>query len=274
MFYKIAHRDGFGAVLAEGSTRASRSIGRGSERYVRALKGMDFVEDPRAMKWENQLSFLTNPRGGDDLKATHGLADFPGLPGWAGELNWSEEEYLKWLLDRLDMFDDVKRKIFGVPPRLKDLDGPMLTKWYNDLTCVFNSLGLCLFSGTTVEAFGPSYYAALFSACTGFSVTPPELMKSGERIFNVMKAYNVREGMRREHDHWPSRFYEERLPDSGSEIRTSKGSGVLSALSKEKIDRLLDEYYELRGWNKRTGIPTRETLEDLQLDNVADELLK
>jgi aldehyde:ferredoxin oxidoreductase len=271
---KIAHRDGFGSVLAEGSVIASTIIGRNSEKYVRAVKGLEFVDDPRVMKWEHQLSYLTNPRGGDDLKGTHALHDFPGLPEWARRLGWDESKYLEWLLNRLDMFDDVKKGIFGVPPRLSNLDGAMLTKWYNDLTCIYNCLGLCMFSCTTVEALGPTLYAKLLSASTGWDISPLESMRIGERIFNMMRAYIVREGMTREHDHWPRRFYEEPLPDSPAEVTTWRIGTGSAAVSREKIDQLLDQYYELREWDKKKGIPTEGKLRKLQLDDVADDLRK
>lgn len=265
MLRRIAYREGFGAVLAEGSERASEITGRGAANHVRTIKGMEFGEDPRLVRWEFQLSFLTNPRGGDDLKGTHGLTDFPGLPRWAQRLNWSEDKYLEWLLNRLDMFDDVKEAIFGVPPKLSDLDAPMLTKWYNDLTCVYNSLGFCMFSGTTVGALGPTHYAELYSTCTGLTVTPLELMRTGERIFNLMRAYNIREGMKREHDHWPQRFYQEPL---------KREDGKTRKLPKERVDQLLDRYYKLRGWDVETGVPTRWKLNELQLGDVADQLLR
>ncbi len=256
LLHKIAHRNGFGAILAEGSVKASQIIGKGADRHVQAAKGLEPPTDPRLIRPEHQLSHLTNPRGGDDLKGTHGLADFPGLPRWAQNMGWSENRYLKWLLNRIDMFSEIKEEIFGVPPRLNHLNGPMLTKWYNDLTCVYNSLGFCMFSSTTIGLLGRTHFSTFYSACTGSTITPQEMMQCGDRIFNVMRIYNVREGMRREHDHWPSRFYEEPL---------TQEHGETPALSKKMIDQMLDRYYELRGWDKATGIPKPDKLEELDL---------
>jgi aldehyde:ferredoxin oxidoreductase len=80
-----------------------------------------------------------------------------------------------------------------------------------------------------------------------------------------MKAYIIREGWSRKDDDWPSLFYEEPFPGE-----VQKGA----LLSKDEVNRLLDEYYEIRGWDKETGLPTRETLSELGLDDVADELSK
>jgi len=259
---KIANREGLGDILAEGTVRASKMIGRGSDKYVQTMKGMD-SGDPRIKSPHSRLSVRINPRGGDDLKGTHGLFAFPGQWLWARRLNWDEDTYLDWVLKRHDMFDDVKKTVFGSPPKLYDLDTAMLVKWYNDLTCVFNSLGFCMFSDL-FEAMGPTLYAELYSAYTGRSITPVELMVAGERIFNVMRAYNIREGMRREHDDWPQRFYDQPL----------KREDETHILSKEIEEQVLHRYYELRGWDVKTGVPTQGKLRELKLYDVADDLLK
>ena len=259
---KIANREGFGDTIAEGTERASRIIGRGSEKYLRTLKGMEFFGDPRMFSPNKRLSYQINPRGGDDLKGTHGLIAFPGQPLWARRMNWDEDTYLDWMLKRHDMLDDVKKAVFGSPPELHDLDSVMLVKWYNDLSCVYNSLGFCMFSDS-FEAMGPTLYAELYSAITGHSVTPLELMIAGERIFNVMRAYNIREGMRRENDNWSERFYDQPL----------KREDKTHIMSKEGEDQILSRYYELREWDVKTGVPTQGKLRELQLHDVADDLL-
>jgi aldehyde:ferredoxin oxidoreductase len=260
---KIAYRNGFGDIIAEGVERASKIIGRGSENYVISMKGLELVGDPRTFSPDKRLSIQVNPRGGDDLKGTHGAMPFWGEPIWARRLNWNEEEYLDWVLKRHDMFDDVKKIVYGSPPNLHNLDSAMLVKWYNDLSCVFNSLGFCMFSDS-FEAMGPTLYAELYSDVTGHLISPVELMVVGERVFNVMRSFNVREGMRREQDDYPQRFYEQSLR-RGDETYT---------LSKEAVDRSLQTYYEYRGWDTKTGVPTQEKLRELQLHDVADDMKK
>jgi aldehyde:ferredoxin oxidoreductase len=79
-------------------------------------------------------------------------------------------------------------------------------------------------------------------------------MLTGERIFNLMRVYNAREGLRRKDDHWPTRFYDNPLRISDRE----------HTLSRKENDRLLDNYYSLRGWDS-DGVPTNEKLKELQL---------
>lgn len=268
MIGRIACREGFGDILAEGSVRAAQMIGRGVEKYPITIKGMEVLEkDPRTATWAMNLGCLTCLRGGDDLDTTHTANKYEAVPRWARETGWSEEEYLRWLVDWLDMPDEVKGQIFGSPLKIDflrrgNLEGKAaLVKWCGDSTAIFNSLGLCMMASTS--ALGPTYFAELYSACTGWELTASEILKTGERVFNLMKAYIVREGLTRKDDDWPERLYQEPWPT---------GSLKGHVASREKINRLLDEYYELRGWNKRKGVPTKSKLIGLDLDYVADEL--
>ncbi|MFC1970429.1 aldehyde ferredoxin oxidoreductase family protein [Chloroflexota bacterium] len=254
MLHKIAFRDGFGDVLAEGTVMAAAKIGKGSEQYVMTIKGMEIgmAQDPRSGNKGWLFGYLTNPRGGDNLKDTHFHAD---------------RYNPNWWIDKFDMFEEVKAKIYSVP--LEDISTtwegkPMMCRWFEDLDSVASILGICIFTVNHL-ALGPTHFSKLFSACTGWDITPQEIMKSGEKVFTLLKAYTARQGLTREDDTWPDRFFTEPLPEG-----PAKGA----ILSRDKIRQLLDEYYELRSWDKETGLPTAEKLNELGLHDVADELLK
>lgn len=267
MLRKIAYREGFGDILAEGSLRAAKKIGKGADRYTLTIKGKQVQYfDPRTRGYAKNLGMIVGPRG-DDLNTTHGILET--FPEWAKKAGWRKDEYVRWFVDWIDMFQEVKKKIFGIPPRPDALDSravegkAALTKWHGEIASVYNSLDLCLFAANTFAAVGPTHFAKLYSACTGWHTPPSKIMKAGERIFNLMKAYIVREGFTRQDDDWPRRFYEEPLPEG-----PAKG-GVLSEYD---VTRLLDEYYELMGWDKDSGLPTKEKLVELGLEEVANEL--
>ncbi len=114
-------------------------------------------------------------------------------------------------------------------------------------------------------AWGPTYLSKLFSTCTGWDITPHDIMKLGERVFTLFKAYTARQGLTRKDDTVPDRFFKEPIPEG-----PAKGA----VLSRETINKLLDEYYELRDWDKRLGLPTAEKLIELGLHDVANELIK
>jgi aldehyde:ferredoxin oxidoreductase len=273
MLGKIARREGLGDILAEGSVRAAKIIGRGAENYVLAVKGMELLpgEDPRAMGISTSFGHLTCARGGDDLKNTHAIVE--NLPGWAGKQGMNEEVYTKWHVNHLDMFDEVKEIIYGTPPKMNHPGRSpesivWQNKWYEDLSAIRDSLGVCLFATNTTNTIGIDYCTKLYSAYLGLDVSPREMMRAGERIVNLMKAYNVREGLTREDDHYPPRFYNEPVNASG------EGSADGPVLSKDFMNRLLSIYYGLRGWDTETGSPTGKTLKELGLDFVAEELEK
>ena len=269
MIGKIARREGFGDVLADGSIRAAEKIGKGAEKYPLTVKGMEILSiDPRTATWGWILGNLTCLRGGDDLDTMHGVSD-EAVPGWAREAGWSDEKYFRWFLDWLDMPKEAKRQIFGSPPKIEflrpsNLEGrAALVKWNGDYTSVCNSIGLCLMATNGSRALGPTHFAELYSACTGWDLTPLEIMKTGERIFNLMKAYIVREGLTRKEDDWPERFYKEPWPTGSLEGQVA---------SRDNMNKLLDEYYKLRGWDKKRGVPTKRKLIELGLNYVAEEL--
>ena len=90
-------------------------------------------------------------------------------------------------------------------------------------------------------------------------------MKLGERVFTLLKAYTVRQGLIRKDDTWPDRFFTEPLPEGAS-----KGA----VLSRSTINQLLDDYYKLRGWDTRSGLPSKQKLTELGLREEANKLAK
>ena len=140
-----------------------------------------------------------------------------------------------------------------------------MCKWFEDLYSVLNALGVCFFPSGFLLALGPTYFSRLLSTCTGWATTPQDIMKLGKKTFTLLKAYTIRQGLARKDDHLPDRFYTEPLPEG-----PAKGA----VLSRGEIDKLLDEYYELRGWDKKSGLPTQEKLAELGLSDIADELLE
>lgn len=256
----IAYRRGLGNTLAEGVVRAAQRIGKGAEQYAYTVKGMEiFSPDPRAAGKVWGLGYLDNPRGGDNIKTAHTHIG-QQLPEAVirEKFGMTVPEYGRAYVEALDIFPEVKKQIWGDPPRLDESTykgKAALNKWLSDLCAAENSLITCIFPTTFLGAIGPTHYAKLLSACIGEDIGARELMRRGERVFNLQRLYNVRCGITRQDDHWPDRFYTEPL---------ANGPAKGKKLSREEIDGVLSEYYRLRGWDEK-GIPTQDKVRELGL---------
>jgi aldehyde:ferredoxin oxidoreductase len=210
------------------------------------------------------LGHLTSPRGGDNVKTSHHAWQLESLPTERPDecSGMTESEYWKWFVDKQDLPQDIKQKVYGIPPKVDpssyDEGKVHLIVFCEERSAMENSLCICLFQRTGIDKC-----AEMLSACTGQEITETELLKKGERILTLQRAYNAREGIGRENLDWPERFYSEGV---------TNGPNHGKVLSREEVKWCLDKYYELRDWDKETGTPTRRKLEALDLKDVADEL--
>jgi aldehyde:ferredoxin oxidoreductase len=183
---RIAHREGFGNVLAEGSQRASEIIGRGSEEFLTTIKGLELaMHDPRHMGFM-RTSYLTAPTGGDHMRQ-HG-------------------------------------------PR-------------NGLR---NQIGICHFL-----AYDDPQTLEIINGVTGWGMTQEEMVETANRGVTMARLFNERQGLGREDDVLPKRFWED----------TPK----LKGLTPADQDELVQDYYKEVGWNLETGSPTPATIQKLEL---------
>jgi aldehyde:ferredoxin oxidoreductase len=240
LIHQISHREGFGAILAEGEKRAPQIVGRGSEKLMHTIKGgIVIAEDPRTLKGFG-LAYLTATRGSDHLRGYY-ILDQGGLTDLATKLTGEPEA-----ADPLT----PKGKGKGV-------------RWTEDYAAITDALSICKFNwiGMVDISRAPDRLADLVGAVTGWKADRSDLLQAGERITNIEKAFNTRLGLDRKDDNFsnPDKFLKEPMPDGGA-----KGEVF-------ELDEMLDDYYTARGWGL-DGLPARPKLEALGLKDVADEL--
>ena len=131
----------------------------------------------------------------------------------------------------------------------------LAAKVAQDLANITNSLSVCMFVGIGLQ---PSHTAILLGLCAGLQHNAQSIVKAGERITNLQRAFACREGISRKDDTLPKRLVTP-LPDGGAAGKAAD------------LENHLNEYYPLRGWTDN-GIPTREKLEELGLNRAADDL--
>lgn len=244
MINQIVTRQGIGDVLAEGLRRATAEIGRDSEDLVVLFQG---VEDSSTDKRNDLLVGLwglTSTRGADHLRAC--TSHFPNIPL------------------------DIAEQLFGTKQAInpKRVDGKgELIKFNEDRVTTFDAMGICKFwwwwssrwenVNDRIRVSAEAYHAL-----TGLDADPEWWSETGDRIYNVERAFNCREGVRKADDL--------RIP---KKFRTPMESGPLKgrALTPEIADTLMSDYYVARGWDE-DGVPTRAKLEAVGLADIADSL--
>ncbi len=208
--------EGFGKLIGMGSLRLATKYGH--PEIAMQVKGLEMpAYDPRGF-YGMSLALSTSNRGACHLKAYLVSTEALATPF---EINRFSKE-----------------------------GKPGLTKLYQDLIATIDSMGVCIF---TSFALNPIHYANMLSVVTGVTISSTELLKIGERIWNLERLYNIREGLTRKDDSLPPRLTTESF-SSGH----SKGRVV-------DLDPLLDNYYKIRGWSP-DGVPTPEKLKELDLE--------
>ena len=241
---KIAFREGFGNLLAEGVNLASKKVGRGSEKWAVHARGLEQSNvDTRGGKGY-ALSFAVNPRGPDHLTNAAIM-----------EFGFTEETRA------------LVKKITGdekyATPYLIEKRANMI-RWGEDCMAVTDSLGFCMFaSAGPAWKLTPANMAKLYTAATGIIMNEEEILFAGRRIVTLERAFNIREGHERKDDSLPYKLMNEKVPEG-----PLKGS----VNSQEELNIMLDEYFTLHEWDLRTGWPTEEAYKNLGLNFVIDEL--
>ncbi|MBW1962892.1 MAG: aldehyde ferredoxin oxidoreductase family protein [Deltaproteobacteria bacterium] len=259
LLHKIAKREGFGDMLADGVRKAAQRIGQGSHNWAVEAKGLEQSRVETRGAFGYALAFAVNPRGPDHLH-TEVLAEFGTRPG-----------------GRALVAKITGDERFAFPRTLEKR--AEIVRWHEDCYAATDSLGLCAFATTARYGVTPQLMARMLSAAAGVDFTEESLMQAGRRIINIEKAFNVREGATRREDRLPYRLMNEVLPNlsTDAEDRFARGVGhpepVKEAINSQAyLDQMLDEYYELHGWDIATGLPKKKTLLSLGLQKVAREL--
>jgi len=131
----------------------------------------------------------------------------------------------------------------------------LVVKHFEEMAAIADATGVCKNTYNNMEVLDWEGTAELLEAATGWDFTGEEVQQIGERIVNLERLFIAREGISRRDDTLPRRFLEEPMPEGSGE---STGSVL-------ELEPMLDEYYRVRGWDPRTGLPMREKLESLGL---------
>ncbi len=237
----IGRREGFGDLLAEGSARAAQRLGRGSERFLITSKDQEAPAHMPQVKRTLAVIYAANPFGADHQSHEHDPAYAP-YPERMAQIGLHDPQPPLTLNAEMVRFALVTQHAYSA----------------------LDSLNVCQFVyGPAWHLYSMNQLTEVVRAVTGWDVSLYEIMKVGERRLNMLRAFNAREGIGRERDTLPERFFTQPLKGGPSD-------GYV--LDREEWQRAMDTYYAMAGWDVQSGTPTRPTLEALGLGWVADLL--
>jgi aldehyde:ferredoxin oxidoreductase len=254
---KIINREGFGDRLAEGWFEASdwMKIDAGID-YVEGSgisKGTDCIYPARAATLD-PMRFamgISSPRGGHSCIAASAAA-LPRLPLDDIKINTAEMGVSA---------EDIER-IFNPVDYYGDFNVGRLTRHFEDFNSLTNCLGICEL-WPAMRLVNASILSDLYSAVTGIQINLQNMKLVGERVYNLYKLVNAREGFKRAEDAFPKAWLTPiSTPDGMQQLTDYYRKHIIT---EADIKRLLDDYYDERGWDKKSGIPTREKLNQLGL---------
>jgi aldehyde:ferredoxin oxidoreductase len=225
LIHMIAKREGIGDIMAQGSRQFGAAFGAEDEAVQ--VNGLEVAyHDPRGVSGM-ALSYATSPRG-----ACHNQSDY-------------------FFVDFGHTYDEIGIDYYE---RQAHAEKAANVAKHQDWRTHFNSVLICIFANVS-----PQTQVDLLNAQLGLKWTIPDLMKSGERAWNLKRAINNRMGLNAYNDKLPKALLEP-LKEGGSEGYSPDIEGMLFA------------YYQARGWDLETGKPTREKLLELGLDDMAKDL--
>lgn len=290
---KMVFREGIGDILANGVIRAAEQIGKGSEEFTdHVIKKKEHFNCDLyfpLFAFEAAVNFradLTRSVNCYQWISLFDLKEFEGkdfeeiFPGYKKEDLGTEyapypkqsrkemieqgyfpfpKEFYDWLLDDTRLMDVTAERVDDIAK---------VTNWTEYIMTMTDLTGICHFHTgfmfyppiSAPGETGVSVMAKLVSYVTGMDIDETEALKACKRVEALIRSYNVRVGLRREKDTVPEKYFKEKPEDP-----------LYQTIDKEKWNKMLDIYYELKGWN-REGIPTKETLDKLGLGYVREEL--
>lgn len=240
----IGNRKGLGDLLAEGTKRAAEKLGKGANTFALEVKGQEIpLHEPR-VKGMLGITYAVSELGAEHTRVEHDT-DF--------------DEYAPQIF-----IDQVE--VLGLLERLPShtIDEPKVRMFYylQHHFSMLDTLGCCLFGFAPVRAYTMTDLVAIVNASTGWESSLWELMKLGERRWNMTRVFNLREGFDASDDKLPERYFE------GLE----NGAMADRPIDKDQFQDAKRLYYEMANWDPDTAVPSRAKLVELDLKWIADQL--
>ncbi|MFX1450541.1 MAG: aldehyde ferredoxin oxidoreductase C-terminal domain-containing protein, partial [Promethearchaeota archaeon] len=242
----------FGDILADGFEGLIKRFGKEAIKKIPLVKNQNLILDPKMFNLGTmEFEQFVSPRGSHDAAGGSPTYFAPGR----------KLDDFRTHFDRMGIPEEAMDRIFKPPIAEMGFSIGRLTRYSEDWFTALGSLGICARAQIN-RFYSAKLCAELYSTVTGIEISREELMKVAERSWNLLKIANVREGFNRKHDEFPERLIKKRI--------TYFYGGV--KITNELANKLLDDYYDERGWDLEKGIPKKEKLIELGLQYMIDDL--
>ncbi|MFX0007996.1 MAG: aldehyde ferredoxin oxidoreductase family protein [Promethearchaeota archaeon] len=235
MVEKIAKREGLGDILAEGVKKVAEKFGNGANKFAMHVKGQEIpMHEPR-LKQGLGIGYTISPTGAEHMANLHDTS--------IASERAIESHKAIGILEPLELNDLGEKKIKALV-------------YYSNWRNLYNALLICYFlPWDYVDA------PEILAAVTGWYTSTWELMKVGERIITMARAFNIREGLTKEDDWLPERFFEPH----------TSGALAETFIKPDELKNGIVTYYKMMGWNE-AGKPTKSKLAELDIGWVSQYL--
>jgi aldehyde:ferredoxin oxidoreductase len=251
--HKVANREGFGNVIADGYPGVFAALGPELARYAVQRRGGSPDFDVRAIFGTEGFGVMVGVTG-PHANFALGPTVIPGRT----------PDKLRRYCTRIGMSEEELDRTFSGP---LGVNIARLTRYVERWNVLLDVVGICS-RAPLARLYSLASITELYHLATGIHLEPAELLSAAERCVNLLKLFNIKQGATREDDYFPERWFNEPYLVSGEETWLQDYYNT-KRLSREDLDMLLDDYYDERGWDKN-GVPTERTLSELQLTNFVE----
>ncbi|MHA1357284.1 MAG: aldehyde ferredoxin oxidoreductase N-terminal domain-containing protein [Candidatus Helarchaeota archaeon] len=250
----IIKREGFGDLLAEGWNKLAE-VYEDIQKDMLVIKGLEQVFDPRMLRLGTmEFEQVVNPKGAHVASGGSPTYMAPGRP----------LEMFKPHFYRMGIPESAFDRLYKPPLPEMGLNVGRLTRYAEDWYTVLTSQGLCARAQMN-RFWGLESVTAFYNAVTGLDLEPTDLRVAAERSWNLLRLLNTKEGFSRKDDKFPAAWFK---PLQFGEIELKFQDFYGGVLITPKIaEQLIRDYYDERGWDIETGLPTMQKLRELEIEH-------
>ena len=254
----IVNREGFGNILADGWNKIAE-IYDDIDKDMLVIKGLETVVEPRLLRLGTmEFEQVVNPKGSHVASGGSPTYFAPGKP----------LKTFKTHFYRMGISEKGIKNVYEPPVKEMGLNIGRLTRYSEDWYTILTSLGICARAQIN-RFYSLKSVTAFYNAVTGMNFSEEKIKKAAERSWNLLKILNLKEGFSKRDDKFPDAWFQP-MKFGKLELKLLDFYGGLE-ITPEIANQLIEDYYDERGWDVKTSIPSKSKISELGLNKYWDE---